>query len=259
MSSGEGVTTLKTKTGFIQFATDLAHIPTPDCFDSVQLAERGVLFNKADAGRGNTYFFTWQQHHLVLRHYRRGGLIRHVISKHYCYTGAQRTRAVREFQILTQLYTTGFPVSQPYACRVVRTGLFYSASLVTYQVRGTTLAEKLLASGCLSAQAEEDERLWRLLGSVIARFHAAGIYHADLNAHNIMLDEEGGIVLIDFDRARVQQVPQRHGWCLDNMRRFERSLKKIAGQQHARQLSIAYVSECFRVCFHEWERSLSAS
>lgn len=259
MLSSEGITTLETATGFVQFAADLDHKPDPDCFDSARLLELGVLLSKADAGRGNTFFFKWQRHMLVLRHYRRGGLIRHFISKHYWYTGALRTRAAREFQILTHLFSMGLPVSPPYACRVVRAGLFYSASLITYRVPGKTVAEMLLASGYLSSHPEEDERLWRALGSVIARFHAAGVYHADLNAHNILLDDEGGIVLIDFDRARVQQVPRQQGWCLENMRRFERSLKKIANKQTEQHVSTETVSERFRLCFHEWERSLSAS
>lgn len=257
MSNSDGVATLRTAAGFILFAVNLDHQFDPDCFNEVSLDEQGLLISKATAGRGNTFFFRWHKHILVLRHYRRGGLIRHFVSRHYCYTGARRTRAAQEFSMLTQLHLKGLPVSQPYACRVDRAGLFYSASLVTFRVAGKTIAERLLSNGCLSFDERNNEILWRALGSVIARFHNAGVYHADLNAHNILLDEDGHIVLIDFDRARFRKVNEQRDWRLENIRRFERSLKKIAGQPHTTKLTVESVSECFGWCLQEWERSLA--
>ena len=45
---------------------------------------------------------------------------------------------------------------------------------------------------------------WRAIGAAIARLHRGGVDHADLNAHNILLDGRGAVSVIDFDRGRVR-------------------------------------------------------
>src|SRR6185312_24099 len=59
---------------------------------------------------------------------------------------------------------------------------------------------------------------------VVGRFHRAGIWHADLNAHNVLVSP-AGLHLIDFDRGR-QRAPAA-GWRLANLRRLRRSLLKL--------------------------------
>jgi 3-deoxy-D-manno-octulosonic acid kinase len=39
---------------------------------------------------------------------------------------------------------------------------------------------------------------------MIARFHRAGVWHADLTAHNILLEVRGVPWLLDFDRGRIR-------------------------------------------------------
>ena len=56
---------------------------------------------------------------------------------------------------------------------------------------------------------------------------AAGVDHADLNAHNILLDSRGVVSVIDFDRGRVRE---RGAWTVHNLRRLHRSLAKISRQ-----------------------------
>ena len=46
---------------------------------------------------------------------------------------------------------------------------------------------------------------WIAIGRCIRRFHDAGVCHADLNAHNILLTPEQ-VYLIDFDRGDVAQA-----------------------------------------------------
>ena len=65
---------------------------------------------------------------------------------------------------------------------------------------------------------------WREIGVCIRRFHASGVWHADLNAHNILMDRVGGIWLIDFDRGERR----KHGaWGQGNLARLQRSLRKL--------------------------------
>ena len=212
----------------------------PVVFDERALAARGALDGRARAGRGNTHFLVLDGHALVLRHYRRGGLVRHLSERRYLWTGIERTRAVREFELLRELEAEGLSVPRPHACAVNRHGLVWSGSLVTHRLPGQTLADRLDARGLVP---------WEHVGRCIARFHAKGVRHADLNAHNVMLDGEN-VFLIDFDRASRRRVPsgssvaaraprsaagsdvgpahEAAGWQRANLDRLRRSLAKLS-------------------------------
>lgn len=200
----------------------------PVVFDERALAARGALLGNARAGRGNTHFLVLERHALVLRHYRRGGLVRHLATRHYVWTGLERTRAVREFELLRELEAEGLPAPVPFACAVTRRGPFWSGSLVTRRLPGETLAERLDVAG----DATLPRSLWSVVGQTLARFHAVGIRHADLNAHNVLLDGER-VFLIDFDRASRREPPgerraEVRPWQRANVARLRRSLVKLA-------------------------------
>lgn len=199
----------------------------PIVFDETRLAEQNLISGQAAAGRGNTFFLKLEGHLLVLRHYRRGGMAQRVSANRYVFTGLSRTRAMLEFDILQQMHDMQLPVPKPFACRVVQHGATYEASIVTHRIQGSTLAHKLV-----SATVSDEQ--WKNIGSTIARFHREGIYHADLNAHNILLNDEGLVWLIDFDRASFRPVktnPSIEKWCVSNLDRLRRSLEKITNQK----------------------------
>ena len=75
------------------------------------------------------------------------------------------------------------------------------------------------------AVAPLQEGTWRDVGAAVAQLHAAGADHADLNAHNILLDGGGAVSLIDFDRGRLRTPG---GWTSGNLSRLRRSLVKVA-------------------------------
>jgi 3-deoxy-D-manno-octulosonic acid kinase len=91
-----------------------------------------------------------------------------------------------------------------------------------------------------------DPLAWKDLGLVIRRMHEAGIYHADLNANNILLDEHDHFHLIDFDKAR--RLPASSSRLKNNVRRLRRSLLKIARQQAQAQQAFHF-SETDWACF----------
>ena len=62
---------------------------------------------------------------------------------------------------------------------------------------------------------------------MLARFHRAGVWHADLTAHNILLDQDGRSYLLDFDRGRLRRPGH---WRQRNLARLLRSLRKIRPQ-----------------------------
>lgn len=195
--------------------------PTPLLFDPDHWASRVV--GVAGRGRGRALFLeTSDGQQWALRHYLRGGLAGRVIADVYPWLGAERTRPFREWRMLAHLHAAGLPVPRPVAAGWRRAGLGYRADLVTVRIPAV---EPL--SGRLAAGRQVD---WSMLGRLLARFHAAGACHADLNAHNILLDDQGGAWLLDFDRGRLRAPG---AWREANLARLERSLRKIAAEDGA--------------------------
>ena len=176
-------------------------------------------------GRGTTWFVehsnknTKQTKHWVLRHYYRGGLIGKIINDSYWFTSQMDTRAAREFSLLSDMQQLALPAPKPIACRVIRHGLFYRADLLSSRIEHAQDLVALLSKQPLSAQ------LWKRIGATIKRFHDNNIYHHDLNAHNILIDKNDDIFLIDFDRGEVRSNNQA-SWQKANMARLQRSFLK---------------------------------
>ena len=72
-----------------------------------------------------------------------------------------------------------------------------------------------------------EAQFWDAAGALVARFHRQGLDHADLNAHNLLFDDQGRGWMIDFDRSRLR-IPAT-GWREANLARLQRSLHKRAG------------------------------
>ena len=66
--------------------------------------------------------------------------------------------------------------------------------------------------------------LWFAIGETIKMFHDQGIYHHDLNAHNILVDDNNKLWLIDFDQGEQRAIQQN--WQQGNMQRLLRSFHK---------------------------------
>ncbi|QBG36165.1 3-deoxy-D-manno-octulosonic acid kinase [Litorilituus sediminis] len=180
-------------------------------------------------GRGTTWFIRYVapqaqgvEHNWVLRHYYRGGLIGKLIKDSYLFTGIENTRAAKEYALLEHMQTLNLPAPKPVACRVTRTGLFYQADLLSTRIEN---AQDLVA--ILSKQTL-NEALWQQIGATIKRFHDNGIYHHDLNAHNILLNDKARVFIIDFDRG--EQRPVQATWQQANMARLKRSFEKELNQ-----------------------------
>jgi len=170
-------------------------------------------------GRGAIGFLDTPAGPLVLRHFRRGGALARLLGDRYLWLGLERSRGFREFRLLAALRGRGLPVPMPVAAHCRHRGLvFYTADLLTRELPAAeTLAERVGAERATREDAAA-------VGALLARFHAAGVYHADLNAHNIVWSGEG-MHLLDFDRGRLRR-PAR-GWQLANLARLRRSLLKL--------------------------------
>jgi 3-deoxy-D-manno-octulosonic acid kinase len=175
-------------------------------------------------GRGSAWFIASGTRQWVLRHFRRGGFIARLSQDRYVWTGEGGVRAFAEWRLLDALTDRGLPVPQPVAARYQRTGLCYRCDLITQRIVNAEPLSAALAQAALPAP------LWRAVGAAVARLHRAGVDHADLNAHNILL-ERAGVVnagmakVIDFDRGRLRAPGT---WAARNLQRLRRSLAKIS-------------------------------
>lgn len=191
-------------------------------FDAAHWSAQGRAESRA-GGRGGVAFVETPAGACVLRHYHRGGLAARVSADKYFWAGANRTRSFREFRLLDHLVANGLPVAAPVAARYARSGIHYTADLIVRRIPSVeTLAERL-ARGALDAS------LAARVGATVARFHAAGACHADLNAHNILVGERDLVSLIDFDRGTLRKPAL--AWQQSNLKRLRRSLIKLGAMK----------------------------
>lgn len=171
--------------------------PPPEwLFDPDGLRARGLL-QGSGSGRRPAWFLEQGGTALVLRHYWRGGMVARLSADVYLWTGLRRSRPYRELLLLAELHGRGLPVPEPVAARVRRQGPGYRGDLLTRRIPG---AEPLAAR---IAEGGAPHGLWHAVGATLARFHAAGARHADLNVRNILLDPADGVWLIDWDQGRI--------------------------------------------------------
>jgi len=193
--------------------------PAPEeLFEPAFWATRGELLEVA-GGRGAAWFIATTPHQWALRHYRRGGFIARLSQDRYLWCGEKRVRAFAEWRLLAELTRRGLPVPRPVAARYQRAGPAYRCDLITRRISGARPMSAALADAAL------DGPTWRAVGATVAQLHAAGVDHADLNAHNILLDAQRAVSVIDFDRGRLRAPG---AWVTRNLSRLHRSLAKIS-------------------------------
>jgi 3-deoxy-D-manno-octulosonic acid kinase len=203
----------------------LGNLP-PDAVESIFDPQfwraRGEL-TAVTAGRGSAWFIASGERsggrQWVLRHYRRGGFIARLSRDGYVWAGEDRVRAFAEWRLLDIMRQRGLPVPRPVAARYQREGLCYRCDLITERIVDAEPLSSVLAGGALAESA------WRAVGAAVAQLHQAGVEHADLNAHNLLLDAHGAVSVIDFDRGRLCAPGI---WVNRNLRRLQRSLAKIS-------------------------------
>lgn len=203
--------------GAMLYNAALARNFSPCWFEPEFWAQRGELVGTA-RGRGTTHYVRTGKQALVLRHYRRGGLVARVLNDRYLWRGEDRTRPFVEWELTHRLHRAGLPVPVPVAARYVRQGRGYRGDIITARLACTGSLTEALQAGSLPLLT------WVSIGRCIRRFHDLGVCHADLNAHNVLLGEQT-VYLVDFDRCRLRAEGL---WRDGNLVRLRRSLEKIS-------------------------------
>lgn len=130
---------------------------------------------------------------VVIKPYFRGGLLRHVNTRTYLWTGKFRSR--EEFERLCYVRQIGVNAPEPVAF-AVKGLLVYHAWLVTRQIPGAVSLSEI----CLSSPGQAGP----LLPAVVEQIRTLighGIHHVDLHPGNVLVDHSGRVYFIDFDSA----------------------------------------------------------
>ena len=180
-------------------------------------------FSYIDGGRGGSVKIDINGQPAILRSYLRGGMVARWVADKYMWLGKNRTRPWREWSILKQALEAGMPVPTPIGVCSLRNGLSYRGAIITAYLENTdTLAARLSRSSL-------DREAWYQLGLLLKRFQACRFRHADLNANNILINQQGQFFIIDFDKARIMKCLDEWQW--KPLFRLQRSLEKLDRQQ----------------------------
>lgn len=193
---------------------EFAATVTPECFDAVSW---GHYAEPVDiGGRGAAWFLNGRKTSWILKSYQRGGLVAPVSKETHWFQGQQSVRSFAELHLLNRLYHLGLPVPKPVAASYRRVaGFWYRAHIIVTRIPDATPFSEYLLSG--------ESSLWNNVGQLVRRFHDCGVYHADLNCHNILVSNSS-LYLIDFDKSRIRSG---HLWKKQNLHRLRRSIDKV--------------------------------
>ena len=176
-------------------------------------------------GRAPVVYFSQGEKSFVLKHYYRGGAVATILKDRYLGFSIIKSRAFREFRLLKKMNELGLPVPVAVAAHVDKGMLSYQADLITEELKQAETLSDVLSNSVLGNES------WQEIGRCINRFHQHDIYHADLNARNILFVKKREIYLIDFDNSYIRLGAD--SWKMANLSRLKRSLlkfrKNIAG------------------------------
>ncbi len=210
----------------------------PQWFEQDYWVNQGRLLG-ANSGRGSTWVIKSEWGKWVLRHYFRGGLYAKLNRDRYFWTGLKNSRAYQEYQLLDEIQQLGLPSPKPIAALIAQHGLFYRNDLIMEHIQH----QMTFAQGIKTLQFKNeppchmnqlDLKNWYQIGHTIAQYHHNGIYHSDLNAHNILLNHDQ-VFIIDFDKGAIKP-PNKH-WQTNNISRLKRSIEKLSQKSCDDQLS----------------------
>lgn len=165
---------------------------------------------------------------LLIRECRRGGVLRFVNKTRHL----SPYRALREIRIGEEAAQRGVPVVRAVAA-IIRAGRpFWTCSLVTEEIEETIdLAEYVcwLPATPPREILKEKRDIIDAVGRAVRKMHDAGLYHADLQAGNILVRRSTtgvDVFFVDLDKSFIRpRLPDRLR--AHNLRRLNRSIMKM--------------------------------
>ena len=219
----------------IVYDDSLLAAPDLDYFRPEYWESENALNGQA-MGRSSAWFIDTPFGSVVLRQYLRGGWAAKFSRNKYFFSKVPRSRPFREFHLLAALHEQGLPVPRPVTAVCEHRGLLSSGAIITIRI---PLAETL-AHWLEIVEFDCYHRCWANVGQCIRRFHDSGVWHADLNVRNILLDSAQQVFLLDFDRARFR--PGRKVIGKSNLGRLKRSLLKCWPADQIPAMQVAWMN-----------------
>ena len=186
----------------------------------------------------------------VVRHYERGGIFGRFLGDSYL----GEKRFFQEVRVSEWARGHSVPTAQVLAVRSERAGLFsYRGDLITREIVGSEDLDRYLNSVRKNARPGTYRRkeVIRSIALLLQTMHRSGLYHADLNLKNVVIQVTGAVVnsyVIDLDRARVIR-PLGSRRRIRNLLRLYRSLDKqgyldeVVGTRDLMEFVRAYCGE----------------
>jgi 3-deoxy-D-manno-octulosonic acid kinase len=217
-----GFTTIRAPHGVLYLRNDLA-LEAPSI-----LKRLGEVDRASDAGAGNRRggfrLDINRQLTLFVRRARRGGVMR--LLNRDIYFG-WRPRPLRELATAAEAMRRAIPIAEPLGALIEPLALgFYRGAMITRALAGMTLWEFLQTDDDAYVRSHVLEQARR----AISTMHRGGLFHADLNLHNLLvtrLGESFAIAILDLDQARLYPPPLKPKLCWQNLRRLVRSARKL--------------------------------
>jgi 3-deoxy-D-manno-octulosonic acid kinase len=161
---------------------------------------------------------------LFVRRARRGGWIRPLNRDLYF---GLRPRPLHELAIAAEAARRAIPIAEPIGALVEPLApAIYRGAMITRALTGMTLWEFL--------QTDDDPRVrahvLALARRAIETMHRGGLFHADLNLHNLFVTQSGEsfvVVILDLDKAWLSSAALPVNGRRRNMRRLIRSAHKL--------------------------------
>jgi len=161
---------------------------------------------------------------LFVRHCRRGGLVGAAMGD--VFIGLRR-RPLNELSVADQAFKRGIAVAEPIGALVAWIApALYRGFFITRAMAGIPLWDFLRTDDdpVVRRHVLEQARM------AIDTMHDRGLYHADLNLHNLLVserDENFSVIILDLDKARIIDRPVPSTLRRRNSARLIRSARKL--------------------------------
>jgi len=160
---------------------------------------------------------------LFLRRSMRGGMMRFLGDLYLGFI----PRMVNELNVISEARHRGVPVPEPMGAIVERVGpAMYRGAVITKAIPGMTMEEFV--------KVETDPRsmshVLRMARYSIDTMHEHGLIHDDLNLNNLYVSMAGDgftVVVLDFDKARLQARPLSSSQRKRVLKRLAHSIRKV--------------------------------
>jgi tRNA A-37 threonylcarbamoyl transferase component Bud32 len=163
----------------------------------------------------------------LVRHYQRGGVFGHLLRDFYL----GRKRFLQEVRVSEWARGQDIPTAEVLGLRIEDKGLcLHRGDLVTREIEASQDLDEYLKSARTGEgwATDRGREIIRSVALLLQGMHRAGLYHADLNLKNILVqitDRGVSSYVIDLDRAKVIK-PLGSRMRIRNLVRLYRSLDK---------------------------------